>query len=120
MASALVTGVAQAAITVSDLEAAKRFYGETLGLAHLFDAPPALAFYQCGATRLMLSAAGGEEGGTILYYSVEDVATAYEALAAAGAKFAEAPRIVGQVEGREIWLAVCRDPSGNAVGLISG
>jgi methylmalonyl-CoA/ethylmalonyl-CoA epimerase len=120
MASALVTGIAQAAITVTDLEAAKRFYGETLGLAHLFDAPPALAFYQCGTTRLMLSAAGGEEGGTILYYAVEDVPAAHAELAARGAGSAEAPRIVGQVEGREIWLAVCRDPAGNAVGLISG
>jgi hypothetical protein len=25
-----------------------------------------------------------------------------------------------QVEGRDVWLAVCRDPAGNAVGLISG
>ena len=120
MASLVVKHVAQAAITVSDLESAKCFYGETLGLPHLFDAPPALAFYQCGATRLMLSAAGGEEGGTILYYAVEDVAAAHEALAAEGIHFAEPPRIVGQVEGREIWLAICRDPSGNAVGLISG
>jgi len=120
MASLAVKGVAQAAITVSDLEAAKRFYGEALGLAHLFDAPPGLAFYQCGATRLMLSAVAGEEGGTILYYAVEDVAAAHDALAAQGIAFAEPPRVVGQVEGRDVWLAVCRDPSGNAVGLISG
>jgi methylmalonyl-CoA/ethylmalonyl-CoA epimerase len=119
MASFVVKGLAQAAITVTDLESAKRFYGETLGLTHLFDAPPALAFYQCGATRLMLSAAGGDDG-TILYYSVEDVAAAHSALAAQGVEFAEAPRVVGQVEGRDIWLAICRDPSGNAVGLISG
>jgi methylmalonyl-CoA/ethylmalonyl-CoA epimerase len=119
MASLVVSGVAQAAITVSDLEAAKRFYGEALGLAHLFDAPPALAFYQCGATRLMLSAAGGEDG-TILYYAVEDVAAAHDALTAQGIDFAEAPRVVGQVEGRDVWLAICRDPSGNPVGLISG
>jgi methylmalonyl-CoA/ethylmalonyl-CoA epimerase len=119
MASLVVRGVAQAAITVADLEAAKSFYGEALGLPHLFDAPPALAFYQCGATRLMLSAAGGD-GGTILYYAVEDVPVAHSALAAEGIEFAEAPRVVGQVEGRDVWLAICRDPSGNAVGLISG
>jgi methylmalonyl-CoA/ethylmalonyl-CoA epimerase len=119
MASLVVKSVAQAAVTVADLEAAKRFYGEALGLAHLFDAPPALAFYQCGTTRLMLSAAGGEDG-TILYYAVEDVPAAHEALAAQGIEFAEPPRVVGQVEGRDVWLAICRDPSGNAVGLISG
>jgi methylmalonyl-CoA/ethylmalonyl-CoA epimerase len=119
MASLVVKGLAQAAITVSDLEGAKRFYGEALGLAHLFDAPPALAFFQCGATRLMLSAAGGDDG-TILYYAVEDVPAAHAALSAQGIEFAEPPRVVGQVEGRDVWLAVCRDPSGNAVGLISG
>ncbi|MEA3062491.1 MAG: hypothetical protein QOJ94_2272 [Sphingomonadales bacterium] len=119
MATALVTGLAQAAITVADLGAAKRFYGETLGLAHLFDAPPALAFYRCGTTRLMLSAAGGDDG-TILYYAVEDVAAAHAALAAQGIAFPEPPRVVGQVEGRDVWLAICRDPAGNAVGLISG
>ncbi|MEA3050546.1 MAG: hypothetical protein QOG84_2382 [Sphingomonadales bacterium] len=119
MASPAVKSVAQAAITVSDLEAAKRFYGDALGLTHLFDAPPALAFYQCGATRLMLSAAGGDEV-TILYYGVDDVPAAHEALTAQGTEFAEPPRVVGQVEGRDVWLAICRDPSGNAVGLISG
>jgi methylmalonyl-CoA/ethylmalonyl-CoA epimerase len=119
MASTLVKGVAQAAIAVTDLAAAKRFYGDLLGFTHLFDAPPSLAFYQCGATRIMLSAAGGEDG-TILYYAVEDVAAAHAALAAGGAAFAEAPHVVGQVAGRDIWLAICRDPDGNAVGLISG
>jgi methylmalonyl-CoA/ethylmalonyl-CoA epimerase len=119
MTSIPVSGIAQAAVTVGDLAAAKRFYGEALGLAHLFDAPPSLAFFQCGATRLMLSAAGGDDG-TILYYAVEDVPAAHAALVADGHGFDEPPRVVGQVEGRDVWLAICRDPSGNAVGLISG
>ena len=33
--------IAQIAIPVRDLDRAKRFYGEMLGLTHLFDAPPA-------------------------------------------------------------------------------
>jgi methylmalonyl-CoA/ethylmalonyl-CoA epimerase len=119
MATVQVSGLAQAAVTVGDIETAKAFYGGTLGLQHLFDAPPSLAFYQCGGTRLMLSAAGGE-AGTILYYAVADVAAAHAALAAEGAAFDEPPRIVGQAGGRDVWLAICRDPHGNAVGLISG
>lgn len=119
MTSIRISGIAQAAVTVGDLDAAKRFYGESLGLTHLFDAPPSLAFFQCGATRLMLSAAGGDDG-TILYYDVEDVQAAHAALAAEGYGFDEPPRVVGQVEGRDIWLAICRDPADNAVGLISG
>ena len=61
--------VAQVAIPVSDLGSAKRFYGEILGLRHLFDAPPALAFFQCGETRLMLSA---NEGGSIILMVDDD------------------------------------------------
>jgi methylmalonyl-CoA/ethylmalonyl-CoA epimerase len=118
MASVHVTGLAQAAVSVGDIDAAKAFYGGTLGLQHLFDAPPALAFYQCGGTRLMLSAGG--EAGTILYYAVDDVTAAHAVLAAAGAAFDEPPRVVGRVDGRDVWLAICRDPHGNAVGLISG
>ena len=34
--------IAQIAVPVRDLDRAKGFYGETLGLTHLFDAPPGL------------------------------------------------------------------------------
>ena len=119
MTSIRIEGIAQAAVTVRDLPAAKSFYGEALGLAHLFDAPPSLDFFQCGATRLMLSAAGGDDG-TILYYGVEDVPGAHADLVADGYAFDEPPRVVGQIEGRDVWLGICRDPSGNAVGMISG
>ena len=68
--------IAQIAVPVRDLDRAKRFYGETLGLTHLFDAPPGLSFFQCGQTRLMLSQPEGPEtaGSSILYYSVADAA----------------------------------------------
>ena len=112
----------QVAITVSDRERAKAFYGETLGLTHLFDAPPALAFFQCGETRLMLSAGEGPgpSDSTVLYYEVDDVAATHKRLAAAGIAFEEAPRLIATVEGRDLWLALCRDSEGNLLGLING
>ena len=113
--------LSQIGIHVRDLDAAKRFYGESLGLAHLFDAPPRLAFYQCGETRLMLAEdeklAGG--GGTVLYYAVDDARAAQAELAAKGAAFAEDARIVARVGDRDIWLAVTDDSAGNPVGLMS-
>ncbi|HEY5721658.1 MAG TPA: VOC family protein [Allosphingosinicella sp.] len=114
--------IAQVAIAIQDLERAKSFYGDVLGLKHLFDAPPGLSFFQCGETRLMLSRAEGPEtaGNSILYYGVEDVDSAYRAMQAQGVAFDEAPRCIAQVEGRDIWLAVCRDSEGNLLGLISG
>jgi methylmalonyl-CoA/ethylmalonyl-CoA epimerase len=114
--------IAQVAIVVRDLERAKAFYGGVLGLAHLFDAPPGLAFYQCGETRLMLAPPEGEEAApsSILYYGVDDVDAAHSELAAAGVAFEEGPRTIAKVDGKDIRLAVCGDGEGNMLGLISG
>jgi methylmalonyl-CoA/ethylmalonyl-CoA epimerase len=110
--------IAQTAIPVADLDRAKHFYGGVLGLRHLFDAPPALAFFQCGETRLMLS---GSEGGTIiLYYGVGDVGEAYRLACENGADGVEPPRVIAEVEGKAIHLAILDDGEGNRVGLISG
>lgn len=43
--------ILQIAVPVRDLDRARAFYRDTLGLTHLFDAPPGLAFLQCGETR---------------------------------------------------------------------
>ena len=115
------THLAQVAIPVHDLDRAKAFYGDRLGLAHLFDAPPGLAFFRCGDTRLMLSQPEGPEtaGASILYYAVPDAARAQAALAEEGTVFEEPARCIAQVGGRDIWLAICRDSEGNLLGLMS-
>jgi methylmalonyl-CoA/ethylmalonyl-CoA epimerase len=116
------TRLAQVAIPVQDLERAKAFYRDTLGLAHLFDAPPGLSFFRCGETRLMLSRPEGPEsaGSSILYYGVEDVEAAWEELRAKGVAFDEPPRRIAEVDGKPIHLAICGDGEGNRLGLISG
>ena len=113
--------IAQVAIVVEDLERAKAFYGATLGLPHLFDAPPGLSFFQCGQTRLMLSQPEGPEtaGNSILYYAVADAAEAERELAARGVTFEEGARCIARVADKDIWLAICRDSEGNLVGLMS-
>jgi methylmalonyl-CoA/ethylmalonyl-CoA epimerase len=122
MSGANVQRLAQVAVTVLDLERAKAFYGDLLGLPHLFDAPPGLSFFKCGDTRLMLSRPEGADpgGNSILYYGVEDVSAAYEAMRHRGVAFEEAPRVIAQVDGKDISLAICRDSEGNLLGLISG
>src|SRR5947207_1873296 len=47
--------IAQIALTVSDLGRAVGFYRDVLGMPLLFQAPPGLAFFRCGAIRLILS-----------------------------------------------------------------
>jgi methylmalonyl-CoA/ethylmalonyl-CoA epimerase len=113
--------IVQIAIPIQDLDRAKRFYGEVLGLAHLFDAPPGLSFFQCGQTRLMLSRPEGAETakGSILYYSVPDARAAGAALAADGATLVEAARCIARVGDKDIWLAIAEDGEGNLIGLMS-
>jgi methylmalonyl-CoA/ethylmalonyl-CoA epimerase len=113
--------ILQIAIPIQDLDRAKRFYGDTLGLAHLFDAPPGLAFFQCGGTRLMLSRPESAEQAkaSILYYGVPDARAAAAALAADGAKLVEEACCIARVGGRDVWLAIAGDGEGNLLGLMS-
>ena len=121
MAEVKPTHLAQVAITIRDLERAKSFYKDVLGLRHLFDAPPGLSFFQCGETRLMLSQPEGPEtvGNSILYYAVPDAAEAHRSLLAAGVRFEEEAKCIARVGGNDVWLAICRDSEGNLLGLMS-
>lgn len=115
------THLAQVAVPVRDLDRARGFYRDTLGIEHLFDAPPGLAFFRCGQTRLMLSQPEGPEtaGASILYYAVPDARAAARALTGAGVELEERARCIATVEGQEVWLAVARDSEGNLIGLMS-
>jgi methylmalonyl-CoA/ethylmalonyl-CoA epimerase len=121
MSSVQPTHIAQISVTVRDLDRAKTFYRDTLGLTHLFDAPPGLCFFRCGETRLMLSEPEGAAtgGNSILYYSVPDAGEACAALEMRGVQLEERARKVATVAGKDIWLGIARDSEGNLVGLMS-
>src|SRR6266487_5392057 len=85
--------IGQIALTVSDLEKAVTFYRDALGMKHLFNAPPAMAFFAAGSVRLMLSRPekpDSERFGCALYFKVEDIHAARDALAARGVTFESA------------------------------
>jgi methylmalonyl-CoA/ethylmalonyl-CoA epimerase len=111
----------QIAIVVRDLDRAKAFYADLLGLRHLFDAPPGLSFFQCGEVRLMLTPPEGPEtaGISIVYYDVADIEAAHRSLVAAGVAFESDPHCIARLGDSDLWLAVCRDPDANMVGLMS-
>ena len=43
-----IQNIGQIAIAVSDIKKAVEFYKDKLGLSLLFEAPPGLAFFDCG------------------------------------------------------------------------
>ena len=116
-----ITGLAQVALSVKDIDKATAFYRDVLGLPFLFAAPPGLAFFQVGPTRLMLSASTEGEVGShaVLYYAVADIHSAFAAVTGRGAAVKEPPRLIAKVAGRDVWLAAIEDPDGHVVGLMS-
>lgn len=120
--SSALVNVGQIAVTVKDLARAIVFYRDTLGLPFLFEAPPSLAFFDCGGVRLMLTVPepGSPSTGTsIIYYRVGDIAAAHQVLTDRGAVFKEKPNMVARMPDHDLWIAACRDSEGNYVGLMS-
>ncbi len=116
-----ITGFAQVALSVIDLERAVAFYRDVLELPLLFTAPPGLAFFQVGGTRMMVSTQDGDSAGShpILYYRVAGIHAAVEAIEQRGGPITEAPKMIAKLGGTEVWLAFTTDPDGHAVGLMS-
>lgn len=116
-----ITRLGQVAIVVRDLPRAVAFYRDTLGLRFLFEAPPGLAFFDCGGVRLMLTLPEGDgrdNHTSVLYYEVEDLDAAAAAVKAAGVVFEQEPHKVAQLEEAELWMGFLRDPHGNLVALM--
>lgn len=124
MSTALVSPsrIGQIAIPAREIGRAVAFYRDVLGLRFLFDAPPKLAFFDCGGVRLMLSEP--EDGqtfqpGSVLYYLVDDLPATHQALLERGASFVDAPHKIASMPDHDLWMAFLHDSEGNLVGLMS-
>ena len=110
-------------VTIVDVERAKQFYGDTLGLRLVREEPPfALVF---DANGIMLRLGMGKERppipGTVLGWNVPDISAAVTELEAAGVKF-ERYDFVKNAQG--IWttptgakVAWFKDPDGNVLSI---
>ena len=110
---------AQISRTVRDIKESEAWYGKTLGLTHLYTFGT-LAFFDCGGTRLYLSAEAKPGPESILYFRVNDIRSAYEALRARGVEFGEVPHMIHRhADGTEEWMAHFNDPEGRPLALMS-
>ena len=109
----------QIARTVTDIAAAKTWYEDVLGLPHLYSFGN-LAFFDCGGVRLLLSQGDGPGAESILYFRVEDVRSAHDALAARGVAFTHAPHLIHRhADGTEEWMAFFEDNEGRPLALMA-
>jgi predicted enzyme related to lactoylglutathione lyase len=113
--------VGQISINAKDLDRAAAFYGETLGLKHLFTVPK-MAFFDCGGLRLMLSLPESPEfdhPSSILYFSVDDIQETFSTLTERGVRFEGNPHLVAKMDSSDLWMAFFRDSEGNLLSLMS-
>ncbi|HET7293106.1 MAG TPA: VOC family protein [Vicinamibacteria bacterium] len=117
-----IVGVGQISVRVKDLRRAVAFYRDVLGLRWLFEAPPQLAFFDCGGLRLMLAVpekAEFDHPGSVLYYRVADIGRSADALRTRGVAFEEDPKKIASLADHDLWLASFRDSEGNLLALMS-
>ncbi len=116
-----LTRLGQVAVTVHDLDRATAFYRDTLGMRFLFRVPN-LAFFDCAGVRLMLGVpeqAERDHPSSILYFTVDDLESAYATLDTRGVAFTDRPHLVATMPDHELWMAFFADSEGNTLALMS-
>ena len=111
--------IAQIAVSVKDVKRATAFYRDRLRHSFLFEAP-GLAFFQCGDIMLMLShpsSAEFDHPSAILYFQVDAIEPAYQALVERGVTFIDAPHVVHGDATMELWMAFFQDPDANVLAI---
>ena len=119
-----VHGVGQVSIPVSDIDAAVGFYRDALEIQFLFQVPgtPAMAFFDCGGTRLYLNQSENPDdatGSSVIYFTVDSAQEAAEELKSKGVQLESEPHIIHQTENYTLWMAFFKDPDGNLMSVMS-
>ena len=112
--------IGQIARTVKDIDDARRWYADVLGL-RLLHSFGDLALFDCGGIRLYLSLGeNGQESAAILYFRVDDIRSAHATLSARGVEFINAPHMVHRHgDGTEEWMAFFKDNEGRPLAIMA-
>lgn len=117
-----LTRIGQISVNARDLDRAVAFYRDALGMTFLFQAPPKMAFFDCGGIRLMLGVpeeAEFDHPSSILYFKVDDIQGTYRVFKDRGVEFRGEPHLIARMPDHELWMAFFHDSEGNTLALMS-
>jgi predicted enzyme related to lactoylglutathione lyase len=124
----MLRGMSTVSYWADDVEAAKAWYAELLGIAPYYEVPgpegrPAYVEFRLGDyqhelglidRRFNPAGPAAAPGGAVVYWAVDDVPAALERLLALGATLHEPP----QDRGQAFITATVIDPFGNILGIM--
>jgi catechol 2,3-dioxygenase-like lactoylglutathione lyase family enzyme len=110
----------QVGLTCRDLDTARSFYRDKLGLPLMFEAGSML-FFQMEGLRLMVGLSEKPDrpiGGTYIYFDAPDVEALAATLKSRGVELIGNTETLQRTESHELKLQFLRDPDGNEIGLM--
>jgi catechol 2,3-dioxygenase-like lactoylglutathione lyase family enzyme len=119
----LSDSLAVTTIAVTDLDQAKRFYQEQVGLTLLEETPYACRFGAGSGSQLSVRRGQPNVGQTVAHFEVDDIEAVVRDLASRGVAFDEyeTPKTVNFIAqvgpARGAWF---KDPDGNVLGVREG
>ena len=119
----LARSLAVTTIAVTDLERAKRFYHEQVGLPILDETPVSIRFGAGKGSQLGVRRGQPNVGQTVAHFEVDDIEGAIRELTGHGITFEEyeTPKTVNFIAqigpARGAWF---KDPDGNVIGVREG
>jgi predicted enzyme related to lactoylglutathione lyase len=117
-----ISRLGQVQIRAHDVKRATMFYQDVLGLKLLFEAPPGLAFFDCGGVRLMIDRPEKPEfdhPSSILYFAVPDIQAAHAQLKQSGVHFEDEPHLIARMPDHDLWMTFFRDSEDNLMAFVS-
>ncbi len=117
----LIGSIGQISLSIRDVPRAVHFYGESLGLPHLFTFGD-LAFFDAGGVRLYLHRKDEADWqpGSVVYFVVDDIHAAQGRMESRGVTFSAAPHLIHtHDDGTEEWMTFFADGEGNTLALMA-